>query len=107
MVDYSYALRNTLLYKYVFKKSPIIIHCFFHFIQAIVKKLKELKIIQKKITKKSFELIKNIELICFIPPKYIDDYIKFLKSKLNDDKEKHLFEYLYKTWFSKNGRSSC
>ena len=21
---------------------------------------------------------------------------------MNDDKEKHLFEYLYKTWFSKN-----
>ena len=75
---------------------------FFPFYSGYRKKLKELKIIQKKITKKSFELIKYIELICFIPPKYIDYYIKFLKSKLNDDKEKHLFEYLYKTWFSKN-----
>ena len=51
-VDYSYALRNALLNKDVFKKPPNIIHCFFHFIQAIVKKLKELKIIQKKLQRK-------------------------------------------------------
>ena len=56
MVDYSYALRNALLYKDVFKKPYIIIHCFFHFIQAIVKKLKELKIIQKMMIKKNIYL---------------------------------------------------
>ena len=62
-------------------------HCFFHFGQCIIKKLKQYKIIKKKLTKYGFEILKNIELICFLPNKQIKSYIKFLKTKLNGEKE--------------------
>ena len=59
-------------------------------------------IIKKKINKYSFEILKNIELICFLPPSYIKTYITFLKEKLKDEKEIRLFEYLSKNWFNKD-----
>ena len=56
----------------------------------------------KKITKYSFEIIKNIELLYFINPDLITTYDKFLKSKLKEEKEIQLYNYLYKNWISKN-----
>ena len=58
---------------------------FFHFIQAIAKHMKSYGKIKSKITKYSFEIIKNIELICFIPPSFINYYNKFLENKLNKE----------------------
>jgi len=101
-IDYCKALKNALTDKEIFKKPPIIIHCFLHFVQAIVKKMKNLKIIKSRITKYAFEIIKNIELVCFINHEYIKSYIEFLKLKLKDEKEKLLFQYLNKNWFSKD-----
>ena len=48
-----------------------------------------------------FELIKNIELVCFIPPNSIKAYIKFLKLKLNNEKEKLLFKFTKNLVFQK------
>ena len=67
----------------------------------LIKKL-FLQIIIKKITKYSFEIIKNIELLYFINPDLITTYDKFLKSKLKEEKEIQLYNYLYKNWISKN-----
>ena len=50
--DYANSLRKVLLTQGLFKKEPIIVHCFFHFVQFIVKKMKLLKIIKKKLQKK-------------------------------------------------------
>ena len=100
-IDYSASLTKALQTDNIFKDKPIIIHCFFHFGQCIVKKLKELKIIKKKLTKYGFELLRNIEIICFLPYGFIKSYIKFLKTKLNGEKEKKLFQYLEKNWFTK------
>ena len=58
-------------------------------------------IIKKKINKNSFEILKNIELICFLPPSFIKTYINFLKGKLKEENEIKLFEYLNKNWFNK------
>ena len=57
-IDYSMALRKSLLSDGLFKTKPIIVHCFFHFVQSIAKKMKYYKIINKKITKSEFEIIK-------------------------------------------------
>ena len=65
-IDYSKSLRNALLSNEVFKTKPIIIQYFFHFVQFIVKKMKNLKLIKSRITKYSYEIIKNIELLAFI-----------------------------------------
>lgn len=101
-IDYSKSLRNALLSNEVFKTKPIIIQYFFHFVQFIVKKMKNLKLIKSRITKYSYEIIKNIELLAFIKPSMINDYIKFLKIHLKKDKEKDLFKYLDKNWFSRD-----
>ncbi len=46
--------------------------------------MKSYGIIKSKITKYSFEIIKNIELKCFIPPSFINYYNKLIfKNKLN------------------------
>ena len=100
-IDYSASLTRALKTDNIFKKQPIIIHCFFHFVQAIVKNMKSNKIIIHKISKYSFEILKNIELICFIPSNYINSYAKFLKQHLKNDKEIKLYEYLNKNWISK------
>ena len=84
-IDYSESLRKALLTENLFKSKPIIIHCFFHFVQN-VKKMKAYGIIKKK-TKYNFEIIKNIEVICLLPPKFIKTYKKFIESKLTTENE--------------------
>ena len=81
-IDYSNALRKALLTENIFKNTPMIIHCFSHFVQSIVKLMKLYGLIKNKITKYSFEILKNIELLCFISPGYIKTFSKFLKNKL-------------------------
>ena len=101
-IDYSLSLRKAFLSENLYSKKPIIVHCFFHFIQAIVKKMKKLDIIKKNITKRAFEIIKNIEIICFIPPNLIKKYGDFLKDNLKEDKELKLYNYINKNWISKD-----
>ena len=100
-LDYCKALRNALLTENTFTQKPKLIHCFFHFVQNVVKRMKALKIIKSRINKRAFEIIKNVEIICFIKPSYIGDYKKFLKINLKNDEEKQLYLYLEKEWFSK------
>ena len=63
--------------------------------------MKNLVIIKSRMNKYSFSILKNIELICFIPISFLKTYQKFLKKKLKDDTEKKLYEYLAKDWFNK------
>ena len=41
-IDFSKALRSALLTENLFKSKPIIIHCFFHFVQNVVKNMKKM-----------------------------------------------------------------
>ena len=49
--------------------------------------MKKCGLVKTKLNKRNFEILRNIELICFIAPKYIKDYSTFLKSNLKDDKK--------------------
>ena len=95
-IDFAKSLHNALETENLFHNKPIIMHCFFHFVQCIVKYMKKYKF-----SKRAFEILKNIELLCFINPKYITTYSKFLEENLNELKEKQLYQYLYKNWISK------
>ena len=101
-VDFGIAQRNALLEKNLFKEDPIIISCFFHFSQCIYRKMKQYKMINTKLTKDSFEILRNIELICFINPKLLKKYDLFLKNKLISEKEKKLYTYVKNTWLKKD-----
>ena len=81
--DYSNSLLNALLTENLFIQKPIIIHCFFHLFENIVIYMKKYGIIKKNITKYAFEIIKNVELLCFISPNFIESYGKFLKNKFS------------------------
>ena len=58
--------------------------------------MKSLQIIKDKINKHAFEIIKNIELISYLPPNLLDSYFKFLK---NFNRKIDLYKYLEKNWF--------
>jgi len=100
-IDFSKALRSALLTENLFKSKPIIIHCFFHFVQNIVKNMKKNDLIKNKINKYSFEIIKNVEILCFLPKNSIESYSKFLKSNLKEKKEISFYNYLKKNWIDK------
>ena len=100
-IDFAKSLKQDLEKDNLFESKPIIMHSFFHFAQCIVKYMKKYKIIKSKFSKLSFEIFKNIELLCFINPEFIKTYSKLLEENLSEEKEKNLYKYLYKNWISK------
>ena len=47
------------------------------------------------------EILRNIELISFIPPNFINSYKIFLKNKLQNENEVKLYNYLDKNGLEK------
>ena len=100
-IDYSSSLTKALKTENIFENSPIIVHCFFHFCQAIVKHMKKYDILKTKMSKYAFEILKNVELICFIPYNFIKSYSNFLKNRLTEENEIKFYNYLDKNWLKK------
>ena len=50
----------------VFSNKPYIVPYLFHYAQAIIKKFKNLNIIDKKLNKRGYELLRNLEILAFI-----------------------------------------
>ena len=73
-IDFSKSLTNAFKSDDLFIQKPIIVHCFFHFSQIIIKKMKSLNIIKSRMNKYTFSILKNIELICFIPYSYLKTF---------------------------------
>ena len=89
--DYAIAQINALKLCKIFKNKPYVITCLFHFSQSLIKKLKYLKIIKKKMTKRSYEILRNIKSLCFIEKYKIKRFFKYLKEEIfTEDKEKNL-----------------
>ena len=60
--------------------------------------MKKLNIIKKRLTKIIIEILRNIQLICFINPILIKKLSEILKNNLNNlngDKECELYKYAY------------
>ena len=105
-IDYSKALYNSIYKQKLFNNECLVIRCFFHFSQSIIRKMKELKIFKQKINKLGFEILLNIQIISFIKPNLITKYLTFLKSNLKSSNECKLFNYLEKYWIKLNGSES-
>lgn len=74
----------------IFKKCPYIICCLFHFSQSIIKKMKELKLIKKKLNVRGYEILRNLEVLCFIKNSKLKEYYEYLAKIINNnEKEKN------------------
>lgn len=78
-IDFSKSLKTSLLKDNLFQNKLIVIHSFFYFMQAIIKNMKLNKLFKTKMIERSFESLKNIELLCFIPHNNINTFTKFLE----------------------------
>ena len=85
-----------------FIKPPYIVPCLFHYSQNITKKLKQYKIIKKKMNKRGIEILHNLQILCFIDINKIKDHFKFLKEKISvNENEKNLMVYIENYWIKK------
>ena len=101
--DFSFPQIKALKDCHSFKKKPYIICCIFHYSQCILKKLKEYKIIKKKINKHAYEILRNLEFLCFIDIRNIKPFFNNLKDKYNQTEgDIKLMNYIEKNWISKD-----
>jgi hypothetical protein len=67
------------------------------------KKIKKLKISNKKFNRKAIEILRNVELLCFMKPRNINKFADILKLNLNSkEKYKELYEYINEYYIKKN-----
>jgi len=73
----SLALDKFLNKKILFTNKPKIIKPFFHFSQSLIRKMKNLKILNKNLNKNAFAILNNIQIIFSINTNLFDNYVKF------------------------------
>ena len=78
-IDYSLSLEKVLSEKKLFDIKPKIIKCFFHFSQSIIRKMRNIKLLTKKLNKNTFVILNNIHIISFINPELLENDINYLK----------------------------
>ena len=101
--DYEKALYMVFQKDNIYKKKILHGFCYFHYVKAIREKMKKINLTSKKLNKKSYEILKNIEILSFINKDNLKEYIKFIYEEIGkDSKYKLLIPYLEKNWFSKN-----
>ena len=87
-----------------FNQKPYVIPCLFHFSQALVRKLKSLNFGKKKFNKRMIEILRNLEIYCFIKKEKKDEYFKFLKTQINkNENEEKFMDYMHNYWIKKYG----
>ena len=80
----------------------MLLECLFHLSQNIVRKFKEFKIIKKAFTKRSYEILRNIEILFFIDHKQIKTQFNLIKEYYKEDNEKNLLLYYENFWLKKD-----
>ena len=101
--DYEKSISIALKNSKFFKNDIIHIKCFFHFIKSIREHLKKYTKNKRYLTKINYEILKNIEIICFIEEGKIEGYKRFLIEKLYTLKISNKFiNYLKDYWFTKD-----
>ena len=86
--DFEASIENAILNGNIFNKKPILIKCNFHFSKAIIAKMKKCGMCKKKLSKINLELLRNIQMLCYLDKNIIKDYIKFLNNEF--DKKKYI-----------------
>ena len=101
-IDFNFSKINTLKKTESFKKKPYIICCLFHYAQTIIKKMEKLNILSFNMTKRSIEILRNLEILCFLDKNRIAKYYNILKDEIsNNENEKNLMIHTEKYWLKK------
>lgn len=101
--DYESALYKSFDNQKIFENKVIHVFCHFHYIKAILDKMIKLKITKRKINKKAFLILKNIQIISFIKKENLKKYIEFITKKLMSLKvDSKFISYMNKNWFTHN-----
>ena len=98
--DFEASIENAILNGNIFNKKPILIKCNFHFSKAIIAKMKKCGMCKKKLSKINLELLRNIQMLCYLDKNIIKDYIKFLNNEF--DKKKYITYNIIFIFLSKN-----
>ena len=64
-IDFSLSLYKAIKLSDLFGKEVKVILCFFHYTQSIIRKMRLLKIINMKLSKKGFTILLNIQILSF------------------------------------------
>ena len=64
-IDFSLSLYKAIKLSDLFGKEVKVISCFFHYTQSIIRKMRLLKIIIMKLSKKGFTILLNIQILSF------------------------------------------
>ncbi len=72
--------------------------CFFHFSQSIWRNFKKNGLCGKGTYITNYELLINIQCLCFISKEKINDMFNNIKKKYKSEKYKKFFSYFTKTW---------
>lgn len=75
--------------------------CFFHFSQAIWNNFKKNQLCGKGTYETNYELLFNIQLLCFMKRDKLQKFFKELKKKYKDKKFKNFLNYFNITWMGK------
>ena len=78
----------------------LIIKCYFHFSQAIWKKVKQLGYTEKDILNNTIELLSNIKVMCFMDPKKLKKFYSLITDEYGE-KYESFFKYFEKQWINK------
>ena len=86
----------------IFGTKVHIITCYFHFQQALVKKLNSFGLITKKYFKdKEKEFMRNFSLLCFIDPSSIDKRIELIKKEFTTKQQQQFIKYFINYWIKR------
>jgi len=101
--DFDKALYEAIKNNIYFGKTVIHSKCLFHFAQSLRNKLSRIGFTSKKLNKISIEIIRNVELLCFIKKINIQTYKDLILNKLKDNQKLKLFvNYLQNYVFKLN-----
>ena len=93
--DFEKSLYAAIKNNIYMKDKTIHTKCFFHFTQMIRKKMAQSGLCKRKINKQSLEILRNIQLLCFLENKNLKKFKDIIKDKLIGNKiYKNLLNYL-------------
>ena len=89
--DFELAIAKAIKENKYFQGKVYHSRCFFHFAQMIKGKMQKLKLCNKKFNKVNIEIIRNLEMLCFLKIENINKFKNIILEKLDKNKNYNSF----------------